>query len=341
MDYKITVISPCFNAENTLKRTIESIINQSIGFDNIELILYDDASTDNTKNIIQCFSDKYENIIPVFSNSNLGPGAGKDLCIPKATGEYIMFIDSDDEYDKRICEILLNEMDDDIDIVSCNHMIFEDDSSEICYYKFSDDYNLKDKSFIQHDELIYLPAFNVVEKMFKREIIIKNNIRFTSLRNGEDEVFLRHYLLYSKKLVHLNNYVGYKIHKQKDSISGSQTIEDLQSYILTCQKIKEIYEHNNADIPRLLGMRINAFIELLYIKDILKNCDKNRLYTILNNLRDLEEDISFNRKLGLLNDISNFFIRRRHFDLVVIYSKILFNIRKSQLLIKLWRNINS
>lgn len=340
MDCKITVISPCFNAENTLKRTIESIINQSIGFDNIELILYDDASTDNTKKIIQYFADKYENIVPVFSNSNLGPGTGKDLCIPKAKGEYIMFIDSDDEYNKRICETLLKEMDDNIDIVSCNHMVFEDDSSEICYYKFSDDYNLKNKSFIQHDELIYLPSFNVVDKMFKREIIIKNNIRFTSLRNGEDEVFLRHYLLYAKNLVHLNNYVGYKIHKQKDSISGSQTIEDLQSYILTCLKIKEIYEHENVDIPRLLGMRINAFIELLYIKDILKNYDKNRLYTILNNLADLEEEISFNQKLGLLNDITNFFIKRKQFALGIVYSKILYNIRKSKLLVKLWRIIN-
>ena len=53
MNYKISVIIPCYNAESTLKRCIDSVINQTFGFENIELILYDDASTDSTKKIIE------------------------------------------------------------------------------------------------------------------------------------------------------------------------------------------------------------------------------------------------------------------------------------------------
>ena len=52
MSYKVTVIIPCYNCENTLNRAVDSVINQSFGFENIELILYDDFSSDNTRNII-------------------------------------------------------------------------------------------------------------------------------------------------------------------------------------------------------------------------------------------------------------------------------------------------
>lgn len=339
MDYLITIISPCYNSERTLKRCIESIITQSIGFENIELILYDDASTDNTREIIELYSEKYKNIIPIFSNINQGPGVGKDSAIEKSTGKYVMFIDSDDEYDEKMCENLLNEINDDIDIVSCNYEIFDGFYSGAVYCKFKEDYKSKSKSLLSHDELIYLPSSMVVNRMFKRNIIIKNNIKFTSLRNGEDELFLRHYLLYSKNLIHLNDYAGYRIHKQDDSISKSQTVEDLFSYLLVCEKIKEIYKMANVDMSKLFEGRIRLFIQSLYFYDILESYDKNSLYQALNELASFEKEISFNRKLGIMNDISNFFIMHKQFGLVVSYSKLLYKVRKSKLLLKLYRGI--
>ena len=338
MDYIITVISPCYNSERTLKRCIESVINQSIGFDGIELILYDDASTDNTREIIESYSKKYNNIIPIFSNSNHGPGVGKDLGIEKSTGKYIMFIDSDDEYDEKMCENLLNEINENIDVVSCNYKIIDGSYSKNVYYKFKEDYKSKNKSLLQHDEVIYLPSAIVVNKMFKREIIIKNKIKFTNIRNGEDELFLRQYLLYSNNLIHLNKYIGYIIYKQDDSISKSQTVEDLFSYLFVCNKIKEIYKNTDVDISKLLKGRIILFLQSLYLYDILENYDKKRLYEALNNLVVLENEISFNRKLGYILNISNFLIKHKQFRLVVLYSKILRNIRKSPVLLKIYRS---
>ena len=68
MNYKISVIIPCYNAESTLKLCIDSVINQSFGFENIELILYDDASTDSTKKIIENYAKQYDNIVPIYSS---------------------------------------------------------------------------------------------------------------------------------------------------------------------------------------------------------------------------------------------------------------------------------
>ena len=91
MAYKVSVIMPIYNAEKNLENTIKSVINQTIGFENIELILVDDASTDNSKKIIKRFQEKYPNIIAYFSENNHGfPGFGRNIGLKLATSEYIM-----------------------------------------------------------------------------------------------------------------------------------------------------------------------------------------------------------------------------------------------------------
>ena len=100
--YKISMIIPVYNAEKYLKRTINSIINQSIGFENIELILVDDNSQDNSKSIIEEYVAKYDNVIGIYSNENHGfPGFGRNKGIEIASAQYIMFSDNDDEHDKE------------------------------------------------------------------------------------------------------------------------------------------------------------------------------------------------------------------------------------------------
>src|SRR5690606_12329423 len=68
----VTVILPVYNAEKTLQKTIDSIIDQSIGFKNIELIILDDRSTDRSRSVILSYAHKYPNIVPVFFRKNNG-----------------------------------------------------------------------------------------------------------------------------------------------------------------------------------------------------------------------------------------------------------------------------
>ena len=86
----------------------------------------------------------------------------------------------------------------------------------------------------------------------------------------------------------------------------------------------------------MLEGRIILFLQSLYLYDILENYDKNRLYEALNNLVDLENEISFNRKLGYILNISNFLIKHKQFRLLILYSKILHLIRQSQSLLKIY-----
>ena len=97
--YKVSVIMPVYNAEEYLGNALDSVINQSMGFENIELILVDDKSTDNSRNIIEEYSNIYYNIKPIFLDENSGcPGIPRNVGIKNASSDYIMFIDNDDEY---------------------------------------------------------------------------------------------------------------------------------------------------------------------------------------------------------------------------------------------------
>lgn len=66
VNYKISIIIPTFNIEDDIKRAIDSLLNQTIGFENLEIIIIDDCSTDNTQNIVLNYCKKYENIKNVF-----------------------------------------------------------------------------------------------------------------------------------------------------------------------------------------------------------------------------------------------------------------------------------
>ncbi|WP_142406486.1 glycosyltransferase family 2 protein, partial [Heyndrickxia sporothermodurans] len=94
---KVTVITPVYNSEKHLRKTIDSVINQSIGFENIEYILIDDCSTDSSRDILLDYSSKFDNIIVVFLKCNTGtPGKPRNIGIHLSTSKYITFLDADD-----------------------------------------------------------------------------------------------------------------------------------------------------------------------------------------------------------------------------------------------------
>ena len=93
---KISVIIPVYNKEKYVTRTIESVLNQT--YKNLEIIIINDASTDNSKEICESFKD--DRIIMINNPKNLGAGATRNLGLSKVTGDFISFVDADD----YICE---------------------------------------------------------------------------------------------------------------------------------------------------------------------------------------------------------------------------------------------
>ena len=124
MNPQISVIVPIYNVEKYLAKCIDSIINQTLT--NIEIILVNDGSTDNSRKIIDKY-DKKDSRIKVIHKKNGGQGSARNAGLDIAKGEYIGFVDSDDWIDSNMYENLYNAaISNNADIVVCNRKVFDE-----------------------------------------------------------------------------------------------------------------------------------------------------------------------------------------------------------------------
>lgn len=114
---KISVIIPCYNVEKYIEKCLDSVINN--GMDDIEIIVINDGSKDDTLKILKDYKEKYSSIILIDQN-NQGPSAARNAGIKKATGEYITFLDSDDWIEPRMYNTMYEKAKEgNFDIVAC------------------------------------------------------------------------------------------------------------------------------------------------------------------------------------------------------------------------------
>ena len=123
---KISIIVPVYNSENYVKKTIESLVKQTLK--EIEIILVDDGSKDNSGKICDEYAKKDERIL-VIHKENAGQAKARNTGIDIAKGKYIMFLDADDMYEANTCEKMYNKAEEQqADYVSANYiMINEND----------------------------------------------------------------------------------------------------------------------------------------------------------------------------------------------------------------------
>ena len=118
---KVSVIIPCYNSADFLKKAVDSALNQSLS--EIEIILVDDGSTDKTPTLLQHYKMSDNRIEVITHSKNLGLGAARNSAIQKASGEYIFFLDSDDYMHQNALEVLYEKaIDEDLDILQAQHI---------------------------------------------------------------------------------------------------------------------------------------------------------------------------------------------------------------------------
>ena len=157
----VSIIVPVYKVEKYLSRCIESIINQT--YKNIEIILVDDGSPDDCPNICDEYAKADQRII-VVHKENEGLSSARNCGLNLATGDFIMFVDSDDTIDERMCEILISQVaQNKCDIVMSD---FEKVRENINYPKNQHKtYNLKN---IKND--VYDKNEEIVELLFNKKV---------------------------------------------------------------------------------------------------------------------------------------------------------------------------
>ncbi len=331
MNLKISVIMPIYNAGKYLKNTLDSIINQTIGFENIELILVDDCSTDNSRDIVEEYSSKYSNIKPIFLEENTGcPGIPRNIGIENATSDYIMFIDNDDEYLPEICNTLYNTLiSENADIVVCDNIETEGNT----VFTFSID----SCRVVRGKEIVYFDNVYIWNCIFKRSIILDNNISFI---DGiyEDGIFTLEYYLHSKKLVYLNDFVGYNHISRKNSLS--EVTFDLSIEVINSFDIfVKILNDNNCDLTRFFKPDIQGMIWRATVLG--EDGNKEEIKEVLSHLYDFERKINFNGELAIVYKFINFFILHGNLNIATYICLFISKLRKFDLILNVYRKVFS
>ncbi len=159
---KVSVVTPAYNAELLINRTIQSVVDQT--FSDWELIIVDDGSTDNTRDVVKAWSARDDRVRLIALDKNFGGPAGpRNVGIEHARGEYIAFLDADDIWHPRKLELQVPVLDRGASEFVCSKMT--DFSSEDTI-KFADiaEYNVDPVSFSQQSIRARIPTSSVVAR---------------------------------------------------------------------------------------------------------------------------------------------------------------------------------
>ncbi|MBE6453854.1 MAG: glycosyltransferase [Alphaproteobacteria bacterium] len=273
---KISVIVPVYNVEQYLPQCLDSIINQT--YKNLEIICVDDGSPDNSGKILDEYAKK-DKRIKVIHQENGGLSVARNTGLDNATGEWVSFIDSDDYIALDFYENLISAANkSDTDVVQCGHSVF---STQI------------DKTFSYKSKIVEgfvniiknLKRGYVWNKLWKRELIESNNLRFYPKIYIEDILFSVMTANFIKKFSTID-YVGNFYRSNPNSISQSpekkQKIKE-DIYLICCKALdfakaqnrnkKEIKTMSNFLIKQLIS--VNDLIgnnEYKKYKDLFGNC---------------------------------------------------------------------
>lgn len=235
----ISVIIPVYNIENYLSRCIESILNQT--YKNWEAIFINDGSTDNSLNILEKYQKK-DNRIKIINKKNEGSGAARNDGIENSNGEYIAFLDSDDWYENNFLEKLYKNLkENNSDIAMCNpKMVYENPqkNKNINTYSF-ENIELK-KNPKQILGILGMPV--VWNKLYKKDIIVKNNIRFPNYSFAEDVEFLYKTFLYANKISKVEEYL-YNYYQREDSATKKVKVEAVEQVYKVLENIENFVKN--------------------------------------------------------------------------------------------------
>lgn len=232
---KVSIVVPAYNVENYIDECMESILAQT--YQNIEVIVVNDGSTDDTLNHLSKFEAASEKV-KVLTKNNSGVSASRNLGIDEASGEYVCFVDGDDYIEADHIKYLVEKMETGVDWVGCQYRRFDDQNQHFLEsYRFDvGDFSLKSidekLDFAFNRLLIYQVGYEVWNKLYRMDIIKNNNIKFDTLSKiGEDLSFNICYLSVATQII--STSVDSYIYRVRDgsAMNKRNPQNDLKEYL--------------------------------------------------------------------------------------------------------------
>ena len=200
---KVSIIIPVYNAEKYLREAIESVLNQT--YTDFELLLINDRSTDNSREICQEYTQK-DNRIILFENNteNHGPGPTRNIGLDNATGEFIYFMDADDWIDKNLLEYCVYRMiETDADIVQLG-IVYDQGGGKKSIEYYHKENNLITKNTIEKDFVYFWKEnrFGLTLNLLRKERV--KSLRFENMISGEDISYVLDAFCNAEKIAYIS-----------------------------------------------------------------------------------------------------------------------------------------
>ena len=188
----ISVIIPCYNVEKFIDRCFDSIVNQTIGMDKLEIIMIDDASGDGTWNKLAEYEKKYpDDVMIIHLDQNSRQGTARNIGIKYSSCDYVTFVDSDDWIEPNMLEVLYSEiLDDTVDFSMCLYGMDRGNA------KFQTKSVLPKRYLIDNDQKrkVFITCMSIgtspCAKLFRKSFLTDNNIEFAEGISYEDHPFI-------------------------------------------------------------------------------------------------------------------------------------------------------
>ncbi len=239
---KISIIVPIYNVEKYIARCIDSILMQN--YENIELILVNDGSTDNSEAIINVYLEKYPNIIKYIKQENAGLSEARNVGIEQATGDYIMFVDGDDYLEPNLLTSLMPYIEQDIEMIKFKTQKVQENGEVISLMNGPVfDVTTGKEAFSKmcfEDELMETAWLY----LYKAELFKKNNFEFAKGLYHEDFGLIPLVILKAKTFIS-TDICGYNY------LQSSNSITRTQNYEKTLKKLKDLLIHYDNIIAQI------------------------------------------------------------------------------------------
>ena len=272
--YKFSVIIPVYNCEKYILRCVESVLNQS--YSSFEIILINDGSTDDSLVHLQKLSKRDDRII-LINKKNEGVSCARNDGLKIASGDLICFLDSDDYLSDGFFEETIRILNsyEEIELISFGY--FSDIEDKKLNNKFSDKISCKDKLYKSKNEIkddfVLLwdntVLYNIWNKVYKAEIIKKNNLSFSNKYFGEDMEFNMKYFNLINCFYNSDKCFYHYIREREGAVTKKyksdifeirkKEFEEINNYFISWE-VDNYYEFScRRYIERILGVIENVF----------------------------------------------------------------------------------
>lgn len=271
---RFTVAISAYNIENYVKRAIDSVLNQT--FKNYELLVIDDCSTDSTMEVIKQVVGQNAKILQTKKNSGTA-AASRNIAIENAQGEYLLFLDGDDELysNETLKEIDEHINENKYDII---YLGYENVGHTENYYRISNKENSTREARLICDE-----SFSVSSKVWNVEFLRNNNIRFKEGMYYEDELFSIKSNILSKVTTY-GEFPIFKYHRNREgSVMTKPTIKKCSDWYRMVAEVTDLYEITpEEDRKYLLSFLKNESDSIpLRVENIIEALRENRKTKVL------------------------------------------------------------